>query len=150
MTVRRWLEEHGCYAGRDVRERIDEHLAFRPRDAARQGFPLTPPAAALDFLRTYGLLRLPYPKAPEIALAVRPVGRPGGAEDFAEPAAGLGRPVFHVAHEPSEGGIVQLDDLGRVFYLHGTGPYFLGHDAHEAFARRLSGRTLRDAADLYA
>lgn len=49
--------------------------------------------------------------------------------------------MFPVAHEPSEGGIVLLDDLGRVFYLHGTGPYFLGHDAHEAFARRLSGRT---------
>ncbi len=42
------------------------------------------------------------------------------------------------------------DDLGRVFYRHWSGPYFLGHDVYEAFARRLSGSTLRDAEDLYA
>ncbi|MEU1539024.1 SUKH-3 domain-containing protein [Actinacidiphila glaucinigra] len=140
-TVRRWLEEHGWYAGREVRERIDEHLAFRPCDTARQGF-----------LRTYGLLRLPYPKAPRDrpwASGPTPAAR---AAPRTSPSRrpGLGWPVFPVAHEPSEGGIVLLDDLERVFYLHGTGPYFLGHDAHEAFARRLSGRTLRDAADLYA
>ncbi|MDX2709312.1 SUKH-3 domain-containing protein [Streptomyces sp. PA03-6a] len=149
-TVRRWLEEHGWYAGRDVRDPIAGHLAFRLRDAERQGFPLTASAAALRFLHTYGLLRLPYPKAPEIALVVRPdVGYEGDAEDFAELGGNLRRPVLPVGYETSEGGIVLVDDLGRVFCQHPTGPYFLGHDAYEAFARRLSGSVLPDAEDFH-
>ncbi|WP_431959833.1 SUKH-3 domain-containing protein [Actinacidiphila sp. bgisy160] len=86
-----------------------------------------------------------------MALVVRPdVGYEGDAEDFAEPAGGLRRPVLPVGYETSELGIVLADDLGRVFYRHWSGPYFLGHDVYEAFARRLSGSTLRDAEDLYA
>ncbi|MEU4095052.1 SUKH-3 domain-containing protein [Streptomyces sp. NPDC026673] len=150
-TVRPWLEEHGWHPGRDVRDRVGEHVAFRLRDAERQGFPLTPSAAALGFLYSYGLLRLPYRAASEIALVVRPdVGYEGDAEDFAELGANLRRPVFPVGYETSELGIVLVDDLGRLFYQHCTGPYFLGHDAYEAFARRLSGSTLRDAEDFHA
>ncbi|WUD75175.1 SUKH-3 domain-containing protein [Streptomyces sp. NBC_00510] len=149
-TVRPWLREHGWYPGRDVRDRIGEHLAFRLHEAERQGFPLTTFAAALGFLGSYGLLRLPYRAAPEIALVVRPdVGYEGDAEDFAELGGNLRRPVFPVGYETSEGGIVLVDDLGRVFYQHPTGPYFLGHDAYEAFARRLSGSALPDAEDFY-
>lgn len=147
-TVRSWLRKHGWYAGRDVRDRIAEHLAFRLRDAERQGFPLTPSAAALRFLGSYGLLRLPHRGACEIALVVRPdVGYEGDAEDFDELGCNLRRPVFPVGYETSEDGIVLVDDLGRVFCQRSAGPYFLGHDANEAFARRLSGSVLPDAED---
>ncbi|MFF3559006.1 SUKH-3 domain-containing protein [Streptomyces sp. NPDC002574] len=148
--VESWLAQHGWFPGRNVADQIQEHVAFRMRNAEEQGFPLTRVENALRFVNSFGLLTLPYPAAPEIAMVIKPdVGYRGDAEDFAELAGNIGQAVFPVGYETSEGGIVLVDDSGRFFYLHATGAYFLGDDAFEAFAWRLGGRQLRDAEDYF-
>ncbi|MFI8182965.1 SUKH-3 domain-containing protein [Actinacidiphila glaucinigra] len=145
-----WLAQNGWFPGRDVADQVREHVAFRLRNAEEQGFPLARLESAMRFVNSFGLLTLPYPAAPEIAMVIKPdVGYRGDAEDFAELAGDIGRSVFPVGYETSERGIVLVDETGRFFYLHETGPYFLGDNEFEAFAWRLSGRQLRDAEDYY-
>lgn len=73
------------------------------------------------------------------------VGYEGDAEDFAQLASDLNRKIFPIGVETYEFGVWLIDDIGRFFYLHHTGGYFLGMNAYEAFSSILSGNTLSDA-----
>ncbi|MBW5483897.1 SUKH-3 domain-containing protein [Streptomyces bambusae] len=138
--VEAWLRAGGWYPGRDERERAEQLIAVRVADAARQGFPMEPWPAVTEFVARYVGLRLPMPMAPDRVFLAHPaVGHEGDAEDIAELAADLGRRLFPVGYEVGEWGTVLLDDLGRFFYLHHTGPYFIGIDEHQALSSLMRG-----------
>lgn len=139
-----WLTAHGWHPGRANEPRnlarAGELLALRVRDAAAQGFPLEPWDAVRRFVASYADLAFPMPRAPERAFRADPsFGYAGDAEDIAGLAGDLGQPLFPVGWETTEMGIVLLDRTGRFFYLHGTGPYFLGGDETEALSSLMTG-----------
>lgn len=148
--IERWLTENGWSPSRDIGGRADELIALRVRQAADQGRDLAPVEAATRIIRSYGELEFPYPdSSPPMILQMYPtVTFRGDAEQFAELAGNIGRPVFPVAYETYERGIWLVDDSGRFFYLHHTGNYFLGNNEYEAFQRARRGN-LEDAEDYY-
>lgn len=149
-AVRSWLTEHGWFPGRDIGAEADRLMSVRMRDLAEQGEAIAPLPCATTFVREYGKLELPYPRSPDIKLVVTPAfGYGGDAEDIAELSRGLGRPVFPVAYETRELGIILMDGTERFFYLHETGGYFVAERPMEAFAKRLEGSRLQDAEDFF-
>ncbi|WP_049717454.1 SUKH-3 domain-containing protein [Streptomyces caatingaensis] len=135
VPIEAWLVEQGWVPGRDIGKRAQALIGERVAVRARQGWPLRPLASATRFVRSFGLLELQYPDAPEIRWIVDPAfGYGGDAAEFAEFATDLGHPLFPVDGETSEGGVVLMDDLGRCFYQHWSGRYFLGDDHLAAFA----------------
>ncbi|MFJ1755320.1 SUKH-3 domain-containing protein [Kitasatospora sp. NPDC088134] len=149
--VEAWLEADGWFPGRDIGARADELIGIRVRDASAQGAPLTVFPRAVEFVRSFGELRLADPADAGRALWLRPtIGYDGDAADIGELAAGLGKALFPVGLETGENGILLVDDDGRLFYLHHTGGYFLGETPASAFAQWLSGRAMQDAEDFFA
>ncbi|MCL3993251.1 SUKH-3 domain-containing protein [Streptomyces lavenduligriseus] len=67
-----------------------------------------------------------------------------------ELADGLGNKVFPVAHDTFDGGTVLMDEIGRFFYLHHSGEYFLGCDKHSALMSYSRGYPLEYAENHYA
>ncbi|MET9431635.1 SUKH-3 domain-containing protein [Streptomyces sp. NPDC003036] len=52
----------------------------------------------------------------------------------------MARPeAFPVGYEEFDGGLVLIDETGRFFLMHHTGPYFLGMNAYEAIACLVRG-----------
>ncbi|WP_336049963.1 SUKH-3 domain-containing protein [Streptomyces sp. CA2R101] len=148
--VRSWLAEHGWFPGRDIGEEADRLITDRIRDFADQGVNIASLPCATAFVHEYGNLELPYPRSPGIKLVVTPAfGYEDDAEDIVELSQNLGRPIFPVAYETRELGIVLMDDTERVFYLHETGSYFVAERPIEAFAKRLEGSRLQDAEDFF-
>ncbi|MCB5179666.1 SUKH-3 domain-containing protein [Streptomyces antimicrobicus] len=138
--VEAWLRGAGWFAGRGEWGEAERLVAVRVADAARQGVPLEPWGAVLGFVARFVGLRFPVPLAPERVFLAHPaLGYEGDAEDIAELAGDLGRRLFPVGYETGEAGIVLLDDLGRFFYLHHTGPSFLGHDEAQALSSLMRG-----------
>ncbi|WP_328688651.1 SUKH-3 domain-containing protein [Streptomyces caniferus] len=149
-AVRSWLREHSWFPGRDIGAEADRLISVRIRDFADQGEVLAPLPCATNFVREYGNLELPYPRSSDIKLVVTPTfGYDGDAEDILELSESLGRPIFPVAYETRELGIMLMDDSERVFYLHETGCYFVAERPMEAFAKRLEGSRLQDAEDFF-
>ncbi|TMU90718.1 SUKH-3 domain-containing protein [Streptomyces sp. DASNCL29] len=145
--IRDWLAEHGWSPERDIGERADALITARIDDFRKQGQELAPLPAACSFLHSYGLLRLPI--SPTVTLILDPLGGyEEDAEDVVELAGDLGVSLFPVGYETYEGGILLIDESGRFFYLHDTGPYFLGNDAIEMFLNRMTGKTV-DASRYY-
>ncbi|MEU0196822.1 MULTISPECIES: SUKH-3 domain-containing protein [unclassified Streptomyces] len=113
-----WLISNGWAPGRDLGDRAAELVEIRVRDAERQGVALSPSPAATRVVHTYGLLRLPHPKAAETWLMKPTIGYEGDAALIQELAAGIG-----------------------------VGGYFLGADEYDAFSRFLSGVDAPDVED---
>ncbi|EME99034.1 hypothetical protein H340_18401 [Streptomyces mobaraensis NBRC 13819 = DSM 40847] len=149
-VVEEWLRSHGWSPERDIGDQADRLIAERVEDSTRQGHPLRPSEASVRFLHSFGGLDLAYPETPEIRWIVDPtVGYEGDAAEFAEFSEDLGRPLFPVGGETSEAGFLLMDDLGRCFYQHWSGRYYVGEDAWGAFAKRLRGTLMQDAEDFY-
>ncbi|MFI9235899.1 SUKH-3 domain-containing protein [Streptomyces sp. NPDC053079] len=146
-----WLTSNGWSPSRDIGSMADDLIRIRVEDAARQGWHLGDLETATRFIRSYGELELPYPWAPlEAALKFDPTaGYDGDVEAFDELAQGLGKKIFPVGYETHEFGIWLVDEIGRFFYLHHTGGYFLGENEYEAFDRALSGKSRPDAEDFF-
>ncbi|GAA0428199.1 SUKH-3 domain-containing protein [Streptomyces luteireticuli] len=148
--IEMWLRENGWSPERNVEKDAEDAIARREEDLRRQGYPMRAPAVVHDFLRSYGLLELSYPGAPELALCLNPeIGYTSDGEEIAELAGNLGTSLFPVGFETEEGGVIVMDESGRVFYIHHTGFYFMGQSFYEALISRLSGDLLQDAEDFY-
>lgn len=139
-TIADWLRSGGWFPGRDATNEADRLVRWRVEDSARQGFPLRPSERALRFLRSFAPLAFPLPLAPERRFVADPaVGYEGDAEQITDLAEYLGRDLFPVGYETVENGLVLADDLGRFFYLHHTGPSFLGTDETRALSSLMTG-----------
>ncbi|MEU5163289.1 SUKH-3 domain-containing protein [Streptomyces sp. NPDC020875] len=151
--VNAWLLAHGRRPGREDepgnRARADRLIEVRVRRSAAEGFPLLPWDGVRRFVASYVGLEFPVPLAPERRFRADPTfGYAGDSESITELAESLGRRLFPVGWETAENGIVLLDDTGRFFYLHHTGPYFLGADEPGALAALMTGYQ-EDAEDYY-
>ncbi|TXS51452.1 SUKH-3 domain-containing protein [Streptomyces sp. t39] len=139
-----WLSAHGWHAGREDEPenaaKAGELIGLRVRGSAEQGFPLEPWDEVRRFVASFVGLEFPMPRAPERVFRANPTfGYTGDAEDITELAENLGQRLFPVGWESTENGIVLLDDTGRFFYLHHTGPYFLGADETQALSSLMTG-----------
>ncbi|WP_330331888.1 SUKH-3 domain-containing protein [Streptomyces sp. NBC_00536] len=135
-----WLWGHGWRPDRYDGAGAERLIGARVRDCARQGFPLAPWDGVREFVSRYCGLEFAAPLAPERVFVADPtLGYDGDAEDIAELSGELGRKLFPVGYEFGEAGIVLMDDLGRFFYLHHTGPYFLGRDEAQALSSLMRG-----------
>ncbi|MEU3185093.1 SUKH-3 domain-containing protein [Streptomyces sp. NPDC006923] len=143
-----WLRTNGWFPGREETAEADRRVQWRVDSSARQGFPLRPWDEVLRFVRSYVSLDFPVPKSGDRVFRADPsFGYEGDAEDIAELAELLGQDLFPVGYEAGENGIVLLDGLGRFFYLHHTGPYYLGANAAQALSSLMTGD--QDDADDY-
>ncbi|MFB6561796.1 SUKH-3 domain-containing protein [Streptomyces sp. NPDC056400] len=138
--VEAWLRDNGWHPGRREREAAEQLVEARVQDSVRQGFPLAPWGEVTDFVSRYAGLVFPMPQAPERKFVPDPtMGYADDAEDIVELATDLGHELFPVGYETVEAGIVLMDDIGRFFYLHHTGPYFLGKDEAQALSSLMRG-----------
>lgn len=130
----------GWFPGRDIGARLPELLGVVTDRFAEEGHPVEPFGAAQDFVRAFGGLRLEIPGTPPAAIGFTPhwIYEESG-EDVAELARNLGRRLFPVGYETFDGAMVLIDDTGRFFLLHHTGPYYLGAGTHEAVSCLLRG-----------
>ncbi|MCB5179672.1 SUKH-3 domain-containing protein [Streptomyces antimicrobicus] len=143
-----WLRQHGWTPEHRDRAAAERLIAERVADADRQGFPLEPWEEVVDFVSRYVGHVFPMPQAPDRRFMPDPtLGYEDDAEDIVELASDIGRKLFPVGYETIEAGIVLMDDLGRFFYLHHTGPYFLGKDEHQALSSLMRGD--QDEVDAY-
>ncbi|MFE2555943.1 SUKH-3 domain-containing protein [Streptomyces sp. NPDC059352] len=134
------LTEAGWSPGRDIGERLPGLLRFVTERFADEGHPVEPFRAARDFVREFGGLRLVIPGTPPDAIGLTPHWiYEESAEDVAELAANLGRRLFPVGYEEFDGGMVLVDETGRFFLLHHTGPYCVGQNPYEAIGGLLRG-----------
>ncbi|WP_051718044.1 SUKH-3 domain-containing protein [Streptomyces megasporus] len=139
-TIDGLLRAGGWFPGRDETAEADRLVRWRVEDSARQGFPLRPSDRAIRFLRSFAPLEFPLPLAPERRFVANPaVGYEGDAERIADLAEYLGRDLFPVGYETVENGLVLADGLGRFFYLHHTGPSFLGAGETRALSSLMTG-----------
>ncbi|MFJ7989970.1 SUKH-3 domain-containing protein [Streptomyces sp. NPDC096351] len=143
------LIEAGWTRGRDVGERLPALLAVVTARFAEEGHPVEAFAAARDFVRECGGIRLVVPGTPPDAVEFTPHWiYEESAEDVAELAANLGRRLFPVGYESFDGAMVLIDETGRFFLMHHTGPSFLGAHPYEAISCLLRGPQ-RDARDFF-
>ncbi|MFF2777604.1 SUKH-3 domain-containing protein [Streptomyces sp. NPDC058052] len=135
------LARAGHHPGRDIGdERLRELLRTVSERFAEEGHPVEAFPAARAFVRAYGGLRLRIPGTPPDTVGFTPhwIYEESG-EDVAELAAALGRRLFPVGYTTFDGAMILVDETGRFFLLHHTGPYHLGNDVHEAVGRLLRG-----------
>ncbi|MBW5483900.1 SUKH-3 domain-containing protein [Streptomyces bambusae] len=134
------LTEAGWSRGRDIGAELPELLKVVTDRFAAEGHPVEPFQAALDFVREYGGLRLVIPGTPPDAVGFTPhwIYEESG-EDVAELAGNLGMRLFPVGYEEFDGAMILIDETGRFFLMHHTGPYFLGMNTHEAISCLLRG-----------
>ncbi|MFD3994706.1 SUKH-3 domain-containing protein [Streptomyces sp. NPDC058548] len=134
------LAEAGWSRGRDVGAELPELLKFVMDRFAEEGHPVEPFQAAQDFVREFGGLRLEIPGTPPVAIGFTPhwIYEESG-EDVAELAQNLGKKLFPVGYETFDGAMILIDETGRFFLLHHTGPYYLGANKHEAISCLLRG-----------
>ncbi|MFF6884316.1 SUKH-3 domain-containing protein [Streptomyces sp. NPDC012421] len=131
----------GHRPGRDVGdERLGALLRTVTERFAEEGHPVEAFPAARAFVRAYGGLRFDIPGTPPDAVGLTPhwIYEESG-EDVAELAGALGTRLFPVGYTTFDGAMLLLDETGRFFLLHHTGPYHLGDDLHEAVSRLLRG-----------
>ncbi|MFD3333379.1 SUKH-3 domain-containing protein [Streptomyces sp. NPDC058700] len=134
------LTEAGWSRGRDIGAELPGLLRVVTERFAEEGHPVEPFGAAEDFVREFGGLRLVVPGDPPDAVGFTPhwIYEESG-EDVAELAENLGRRLFPVGYEEFDGAMILIDDTGRFFLMHHTGPYFLGANTHEAISCLLRG-----------
>ncbi|MFJ5080165.1 SUKH-3 domain-containing protein [Streptomyces sp. NPDC088553] len=134
------LAEVGWTRGRDVGAQLPELLGVVTERFAEEGHPVEAFRAAQDFVREFGGIRLVIPGTPPDAVAFTPHWiYEESAEDVAELAANVGKKLFPVGYESFDGSMVLIDETGRFFLMHHTGPYFLGANTYEAISCLLRG-----------
>lgn len=135
------LARAGHHPGRDVGdERLGALLRTVTERFAAEGHPVEAFPAARAFVRTYGGLRFDIPGTPPDAVGLTPhwIYEESG-EDVAELAGALRTRLFPVGYTTFDGAMLLLDETGRFFLLHHTGPYHLGDGVDEAVSRLLRG-----------
>ncbi|MFJ2938335.1 SUKH-3 domain-containing protein [Streptomyces sp. NPDC087219] len=134
------LTEAGWTRGRDIGAQLPELLGVVTERFAEEGHPVEAFRAAQDFVREFGGIRLVIPGTPPDAVAFAPHWiYEESAEDVAELAANVGKKLFPVGYESFDGSMVLIDETGRFFLMHHTGPYFLGANTYEAISCLLRG-----------
>jgi len=134
------LTEAGWSRGRDIGAQLPGLLSFVADRFAEEGHPVEAFQAAQDFVREFGGLRLVIPGTPPDAVGFTPhwIYEESG-EDVAELARNVGKKLFPVGYETFDGAMVLIDETGRFFLMHHTGPYFLGANTYEAISCLLRG-----------
>ncbi|MFF9065999.1 SUKH-3 domain-containing protein [Streptomyces sp. NPDC014891] len=134
------LTEAGWTRGRDIGGQLPELLGVVTERFAEEGHPVEAFTAARDFVREFGGIRLVIPGTPPDAVGFTPHWiYEESAEDVAELAANVGKKLFPVGYESFDGSMVLIDETGRFFLMHHTGPYFLGANTYEAISCLLRG-----------
>ncbi|KOG46606.1 MULTISPECIES: SUKH-3 domain-containing protein [Streptomyces] len=130
----------GWHPGRDIGDQVAALTRVVTEKYEEEGFPLEPLPTAVDFLREYGQLRLDKPGDPPDAAVFVPhwIYEESG-EDVAELAANLATRVFPVGYDTFDRSMILIDETGRFFLLHHTGPYFVGSNTYEAISCLLRG-----------
>ncbi|WP_435972031.1 SUKH-3 domain-containing protein [Streptomyces sp. Qhu_M48] len=135
------LADAGWFRGRDIGDQLPQFLRFVTDRFVEEGHPVEPFRAAQDFVREFGGIRLEIPGTPSAAIGFTPHWiYSESSEDVAELARNLGGKLFPVGYETFDGAMIVIDETGRFFLLHHTGPYFLGTNPHEAVSCLLRGR----------
>ena len=150
--VSAWLTKHGWFPGRDIGQEADTMINLRHEDAERRGYPLTIFPEARNFIHTYGSLELHLDPddLPGYTLTLDPtIGHEGDVEEFEELSVNLGQRLFPVGYEDPDDSIVLMDEIGRFFFLHFTGAYYMGDSANDMFYRYLHKVKAPDAEDFF-
>ncbi|MBL1104380.1 SUKH-3 domain-containing protein [Streptomyces sp. 5-8] len=150
-AVDAWLAGAGWHPGRRCDDLAAAEVEFAVESFRNDGGSLDVIAPALFFLREHVGLVAPRRASTEDRVMFYPrLMYVGAAEDVQDIADGLGKKVFPVAHDTYDGGTILIDEVGRFFYLHHSGGYFLGNDKHSALMSYSRGYPLDDAEDYYA
>ncbi|MFF9676782.1 SUKH-3 domain-containing protein [Streptomyces eurythermus] len=150
-AVDAWLSSAGWYPGRRCDELAAAEVASILQDFRGDGGSLDVIAPAFAFLREHvGLVATRHASTGDRVEFYPRLMYRGAAEDVQELADGLGKKVFPVAHDTFDGGTVLMDEIGRFFYLHHSGEYFLGCDKHSALMSYARGYPLEYAENHYA
>ncbi|WP_262705662.1 MULTISPECIES: SUKH-3 domain-containing protein [Streptomyces] len=144
------LRVAGWHPGRDVGDDTTELMESAAAELLSHGYSATPSPAVIDFLREFAFLDLESPGEPPHEHCVFEVRFVDAirAEQIAELSELLEQPLFPVAFERMERGTVVMDPLGRVFYTHWSGYYYLGQERDEIFNSLLTGDQ-SDAEEFY-
>ncbi|WFB07102.1 SUKH-3 domain-containing protein [Streptomyces sp. LX-29] len=135
------LRAAGWQPGRDAGAEAAELMRATTAGLAARGCSATPSPAAVTFLREFALLDLerPFGERTEHCVFAARFFSEGDAEAIKELSDDLRQPLFPVAFERIENGVVLIDPLNRFFYTHWSGPYYLGHGKYEVLSSLLTG-----------
>ncbi|WAP55945.1 SUKH-3 domain-containing protein [Streptomyces sp. S465] len=144
------LRAAGWHPGRDVGEDVGELMESAAAELRSHGYSVSPFPAVTDFLREFAFLDLESPGAPPQEHCVFEVRFVDAirAEQIAELSELLEQPLFPVAFERMERGTAVMDPLGRVFYTHWSGYYYLGEERDDVLNSLLTGDQ-SDAEEFY-
>ncbi|GAA2303287.1 SUKH-3 domain-containing protein [Streptomyces kunmingensis] len=145
-----WLSNAGWYPGRRCADLAAAEVASVLQDFLDDGGSLVVIDPALDFLREHVGLVAPRHASTDDRVEFNPrLMYREAAEDVQEIADGLAKNIFPVAHDTYDGGTVLIDEVGRFFYMHHSGNYFLGDEKYSALMNYSRGYPLEDAEDYY-
>ncbi|MFB9397122.1 SUKH-3 domain-containing protein [Streptomyces echinatus] len=149
-AVDAWLADAGWHPGRRCDDLAAAEVEIALESFRNDGGSLDAIEPALDFLREHAGLVAPRNASTDDRVEFNPrLMYVGAAEDVQDIADGLGKKVFPVAHDTYDGGTILIDEVGRCFYLHHTGGYFLGNDKYSALMSYSRGYPLADVEDYF-
>ncbi|WKX72914.1 SUKH-3 domain-containing protein [Streptomyces sp. XD-27] len=145
------LRTAGWQPGRDVGEGAVAALtASAAAELGSHGYAVSPFSTVISFLREFAFLDLESPGEPpneHCIFEVRFVDAVRTRE-ISELSGDLQQPLFPVAFERLERGMAVMDPLGRCFYTHWSGFYYLGSERYEVLNSLLTGDQ-SDADEFY-
>lgn len=138
--ILQWLSRNGWSPDRGIAEKAREFISEVVADSEKEGFPVSPFAAAERFIASYGLLKLVHPSDPANELVTNPTGGyDGDFSEIAELSQELGKRLFRVGYDLPDGAILIVAEDGEFYCIHHTGAYYLGGDEFAFFDNWVRG-----------
>ncbi|MFI0741885.1 SUKH-3 domain-containing protein [Streptomyces sp. NPDC021100] len=141
--IERRLVDAGWEPGRDKGAEADELVESAVVSMARNGYEVQPFPSAVDFVREFCFLRVPFPGFdPErdyVTFTIRHVDEIF-SQSIAELSEWLDRPLFPVAYVNNDRAMALADPSGRFFLTHWSGDYYLGEERYEVLGCLFTGR----------
>ncbi|MBO3675368.1 SUKH-3 domain-containing protein [Streptomyces sp. NEAU-YJ-81] len=146
------LRTAGWHPGRDAgEEAVAALMASAVGQLQSHEYEADPFPAAFSFLQEFAFLDLEFsgdPPTEHLVFEVRFIDA-ARAEEISELSADLQQPLFPVAFEENDRGMAVMDPLGRFFYIHWSGFYYLGKGRYDVLNNLLTGDNQGDAAEFY-
>ncbi|MFG2759106.1 SUKH-3 domain-containing protein [Streptomyces wuyuanensis] len=147
--VDEWLAGAGWEPGRDVGEKASEAIAAVVERYRSYGVDIEPSPPALAFIKEHAFLRAVIDTAPENFAVFTPhLVFKGDAEEISDLAGELGSKLFPIGYDTYDGSTILMDEMGRFFFSHHTGAYYLGREKYEALMSLMSSQ-MEDAEDYF-